>query len=263
MEIDVDVQSNWWSTFFSGPAVDFWMGVVNPEHTVAEAGYLVRQLETTPGAALLDVACGAGRIANALAARGYSVVGVDLSDDFLAHARMADSPNRVEWHRRDMRDLPWPDRFDGAVCVGNSFGYFDDEGNEAFAASLARTLRRGARVVIDTGAIAEAVFPRFVDRSWMEVKDIRFLVARHYDHVHSRVKTEYTFVRDGTVETRWGSQRVYTYGEFVRLFERAGLRVVSAESLDTHGANPYAEGQLATKPFAFGSSGLIATFERI
>ena len=31
-----------------------------------------------------------------------------------------------------MRDLPWPGRFDGAFCVGDSFGYLDDAGNAAF-----------------------------------------------------------------------------------------------------------------------------------
>jgi hypothetical protein len=35
-----------------------------------------------------------------------------------------------------MRDLPWSERFDGAFCAGNSFGYLDDEGNAAFLCAV-------------------------------------------------------------------------------------------------------------------------------
>ena len=114
----------------------------------------VRQLALPAGAAVLDVPCGAS-IASSAAERDLRVVGVDLSTEFLQHARDADTGGRVEWHERDMRDLPWPARFDGAVCLGNSFGYLDDQGNEAFAAALARALKPGGRVLIDTGVIAE------------------------------------------------------------------------------------------------------------
>ena len=49
------------------------------------------------------------------------MTGVDLSAEFLGHARAADPGGRVVWEQRDMRDLPWRDRFDGAFCYGNSF----------------------------------------------------------------------------------------------------------------------------------------------
>src|SRR5438477_1825688 len=103
-EIDVKAQSDWWSTFFSGPAVELWVNAVSSEHTMAAADYAVRSLNVSSGAVLLDVACGAGRVANVLAERGFTVVGVDISTEFLAHARQHDRHRRVEWHERDMRD---------------------------------------------------------------------------------------------------------------------------------------------------------------
>lgn len=62
----------------------------------------------------------------ALGRRGYRMIGVDWSSEFLSHAAAADAAREVTWEQRDMRDLPWRARFGGAVCVGNSFGYLDD-----------------------------------------------------------------------------------------------------------------------------------------
>jgi hypothetical protein len=45
----------------------------------------------------------------------------------LDHAESSPTASVVRWEQRDMRDLPWRDTFDGAYCVGNSFGYLDDE----------------------------------------------------------------------------------------------------------------------------------------
>ena len=38
-------------------------------------------------------------------------------------------------------------RFDGAFCVGNSFGYLDDEGNAAFLRAVRAALKPGGRFI--------------------------------------------------------------------------------------------------------------------
>ena len=87
----------------------------------AEADFLERVLRPGPGAALLDVACGGGRHAVELAGRGYELTGVDYSGPFLDAARRlaADRGAAVAWERREMRDLPWPGRFDAASRCGD------------------------------------------------------------------------------------------------------------------------------------------------
>jgi SAM-dependent methyltransferase len=121
-ETVLDVQSNWWEHFFEGAPVALWLQALSPEHTAREADSLVRALDVSPRAELLDVPCGSGRLSLELASRGHRMIGVDWSHEFLAHARSSDAARDVTWERRDMRDLPWPARFDGAFCLGNSFG---------------------------------------------------------------------------------------------------------------------------------------------
>jgi SAM-dependent methyltransferase len=100
--------------------------------------------------AVLDLACGHGRIANRLVARGAEVTGLDVTPRFLELAR-EDAAARgveVEYVQRDMRSLPWTERFDRVVNWFTAFGYFDD-GNRKVLAEVARALRPGGRLAIE------------------------------------------------------------------------------------------------------------------
>ena len=225
----MNVQSNWWEHFFEGAPVDLWLQAVSPEHTAREADALVTALDLPAGAELLDVPCGGGRLSSALAARGYRMTGIDWSHEFLAHARSSDIGHDVTWERRDMRDLPWPARFDGAFCFGNSFGYLDDEGNEAFLRAVAAALKPGARFVLETPMVLENMLGWIQDRPWWQVGSMRLLVVNRYDPVRGRLDIEYTHISNGQVDTRYGSHRAYTYRQLVELIEGAGFTVRTAE----------------------------------
>jgi SAM-dependent methyltransferase len=79
-----------------------------------------------PGAAVLDLGCGAGEpIAAHLLANGFRVTGVDASPSLIAicRARFPDA----EWHVADMRALGLGRRFDGLIAWDSFFhlGYDD------------------------------------------------------------------------------------------------------------------------------------------
>ena len=225
----MNVESNWWEHFFEGAAVDLWLRAMSPEDTAREADSLQRLLALPAGAEMLDVPCGGGRLALEFARRGYLATGVDLSHAFLEHARSDPEASAVRWEERDMRDLPWRERFDGAYCVGNSFGYLDDEGNEAFLEAVARALKPGARFVLETPMILENLLGHIQDRAWWQVDDMRLLVANTYDAARQRLETEYTFVSDGHIDVRGGSHRAYSYRELSTLLESSGFDVTVPE----------------------------------
>ena len=217
-------QTNWWEHFFEGVAVDLWLQALPPGHTEREADEIERLLAPAGGAQILDVPCGGGRLSHALAARGYQVTGVDWSAQFLEHARAVPAPG-ASFERRDMRDLPWPERFDGAFCVGNSFGYLDDEGNAAFLRAVRDALKPGARFVLETPMVIENLLGQLEPRPWWAVGDVYLLVENTYDHVTSRLDIAYTFVSKGRVEVRHGSHRAYSFRELVALVSAAGFAV--------------------------------------
>jgi len=233
----VNAQPNWWDTFFEGPAVAMWLQAIGPERTDQEAERLARLLAVPTGAEVLDVPCGGGRIALALAARSYRMTGVDWSSEFLSHALAADATRDVTWERREMRDLPWRARFDGAVCVGNSFGYLDDTGNADFLQAVRAALKPGARFVLETPMVLENLIGHIHQRPWWKVGDVYLLVENRYDQSSSRLEIEYIFVSNGEVHVRRGSHRAYSYRELVHLMTVTGFEVDLAEpyTRESHG----------------------------
>ena len=223
-------RTDWWEHFFEGLIVDFWRAAVPPEATRAEADFFEKQLAVSPGARLLDVPCGDGRLALELARRGYRMAGVDISVDFLAAAR--DSAEReslsICWRHSDMRDLPWTGRFDGALCGGSSFGFLGDEGDAAFLSAVFRALKPGARFAIDAVKAAEVLLPQFRERNEMEVSGLHFIGENSYDHQSGWMDNRYT-VKDGSgrEETREAAHRIYTYREVVRMLQTAGFEECS------------------------------------
>ncbi len=239
--------NDWWRTFFRGAMAEGWLAAMPEEVTQKEADFVQKVLGVAPPTKLLDVPCGGGRHALALAARGFDVTAVDLSPAFLevARTRANPRPGRVTWEQRDMRDLPWAGAFDGAYCLGNSFGYLDDAGNEEFIRAIARALKPGARFVLDTGYLTEGLLPVLQERVWYEMGGIITLADRRYEPADGRLYVEYTSVKGGKVEKWPMSARLHTYREVRRLFEAAGFT-------DLHGY-----GSLAQEPFRFGSRQLL------
>jgi len=226
----VNVQTNWWESFFEGLTVTMWLQALPAEHNQREADRLARLLAAPPGAEILDVPCGAGRLTLPLAERGYRLTGVDWSSEFLAHAQAHDASQQITWERRDMRDLPWAGRFDGVCCVGNSFGYLDDEGNAAFLRAVREALKPGGRFVLETPMVLESLLNHLRPRPWWKAGDGYLLVENEYDPARSRLDIEYTYVYNGRVEVRRGSHRAYTYKELVNLLTASGFQVELAET---------------------------------
>jgi SAM-dependent methyltransferase len=248
----MSVTSGWWQNFFEGPTVDGWLRAPLEAATKEEAAFLIDALGLAPGARVLDVPCGGGRHALALSARGYQVTGVDISRDFLAVARALAEERElaIDWEERDMRDLPWPAGFDGAYCLGNSFGYLEGDDNAAFLRAVASALRPGARFVLETGYLAETLFPIFQERSWYPDGDGYCLSSRRYDPAEGRLHVAYTFLHDGRSATRTMSARIHTAREVVALLSDAGFTAIEAY------ASP------ARDPFRLGAPRLLAVATR-
>jgi len=96
--------------------------------TEQEVVFLIDALGLQAGSRVLDVGCGPGRHAHALAKRGVEVVGVDISEPFVALARDAAVPGSA-FVRGDARRLPLaPSSCDAAIslCQGG-FGLVPGE----------------------------------------------------------------------------------------------------------------------------------------
>jgi demethylmenaquinone methyltransferase/2-methoxy-6-polyprenyl-1,4-benzoquinol methylase len=101
----------------------------------------VRDLRLTPGATVVDLACGTGDLCRELTRSGLTPIGADLSFGMLANARTA-----APLIHTDALRLPFPDAaLDGATC-GFALRNFVDL--PAFLVELARVLRPGGRIAL-------------------------------------------------------------------------------------------------------------------
>ena len=87
---------------------------------------------------VLDLGCGAGFVANALAARGHDVVGVDIAEASLAVAARHDSTGRVRYVHGDAHRLPFGGRSFDAVCAMDFLEHV--EPLDAIVSEVARVL---------------------------------------------------------------------------------------------------------------------------
>lgn len=126
----------------------FTMGTDN------EVTFLIDELGLGPGMRVLDVGCGPGRHAHALARRGIAVHGVDISQTFVDLAS-AEAPDGATFERLDARNLPFDGEFDAVIslCQGG-FGLAGGEGavgadpDGVVLDGMARALRPGGRIAV-------------------------------------------------------------------------------------------------------------------
>ncbi len=81
------------------------------------------------GSKVLDVACGTGEFSVRLAEKGYSVTGVDLSDEMLAIAKVkADQSGvAIPFYQQNMIELDMGQQFDSIVIFCDSLNYLHTE----------------------------------------------------------------------------------------------------------------------------------------
>lgn len=107
------------------------------------------------GGLLLDLACGTGSLACALAERGYEVIGVDSSPDMLSVAQskaydVSDTQPRPVFIMQDMRSLDLYGTVAGAVCTLDGLNHIlDEDGFDEVLRRLALFIEPGGCLVFD------------------------------------------------------------------------------------------------------------------
>src|SRR5581483_2815270 len=108
------------------------------------ASDLIDWLDPRPGEAILDLGCGTGELATAIAARGARVVGLDASAEMIAVAR--ERAPALEWVIGDGEALAFDGTFD-AVFSNAALHWMTRA--PAAACGIARALKPGGRLVAE------------------------------------------------------------------------------------------------------------------
>jgi cyclopropane fatty-acyl-phospholipid synthase-like methyltransferase len=227
--MDNSIPDNWYESFFSGINCEMWEKAGTKEWTDAEVSFIEDVLNVKPGSAILDTPCGTGRHSIELAKQGFYLTSVDISTEFIDRLKkkVEEQQLTIEVIHGNILSLKLTGSYDGAFCLGNSFGYFNYEGMETFVEKVSTSLKRGAKWIVNTGLMAESFLAKFSKEKKYELGGLTMEISNDYDEWNSCLLTTLTYTKNGKKEIHRFKHHVYTVAELIRLLEKYDLKTIS------------------------------------
>lgn len=180
---------------------------------------------------ILELACGTGDLAVFLAKEGFTVTGLDLSEEMLSVADQKAFDNKVEiaFLQGDMRELPEINAFDGVTCYSDSLCYLksEEEVLQAFK-GVYSNLKVGGHFLFDVHSPYQ-ITEGFLDYSFHDqTENFAFLWDSYPGETPLSVSHYLTFfIKEGESFQRYDElheERTYDLATFKKLLKEAGFK---------------------------------------
>ena len=197
------------------------------ENTEKEVDYLIRTMALTGTERVLDLACGFGRHSLAFAARGFDVVGVDFTPEYIDDARKSARERRLdaEFILADIRDVSFATEFDVVLNLADgAIGYLEnDVENLKIFDRIADALKPGGKHFMDVcnRAHAEYCFPK---RAWEAGSRTLSLADLDWDADTKRMLYKESVIPYGKAMERPALSTTYS----IRLYDAKEIRDILA-----------------------------------
>lgn len=143
---------SWFEDWFDSPLYEKLYSHRNEKEAAQLAALIAKKIPKTKYPDLLDLGCGRGRHSITFAKMGYTVTGVDLSEEAILKAQKIackQKINNIRFLIGDMRD-PLPQRFDAVLNLFTTFGYFSKDSENIRVLKNVRTmLKTNGMFVLD------------------------------------------------------------------------------------------------------------------
>ncbi len=215
----------WWEDYFGEIYLRLFNAMQAPESTAEQVAGALALLDLRPNTHVLDLGCGQGRHAVALARLGFRVTGLDRSPYLLAQAQAAarEFGVEVQWVRGDMRSLPLGQAFGACLSLLTTFGFFENEAeNQQVLGEVQRVLEPGGQFLIDT-ANRDHYLRHQQPRTWWRQDEAIILEENRFDALTCRFLTTFTWLEGDRRESVSHSVRHYTAPELSAMVHKAGL----------------------------------------
>ena len=226
--------SNINDTFFDGHYKEIWKTIIPDELTVKEVDFMLPYFNLQAGSKVLDLMCGYGRHAIALAQKKIAVTAVDNLADYTKEisdaVAMEQLPLKVV--TADVLSYTIDDTFDLAICMGNSLNFFNAADTTKLFTNITNHLKQGGYLLINSWSLAEIAFKDFKQKSWSSIGDLKFLNDSKVLFQPTRIETESTILSpDGQSEVKTGIDYIFSINEMESMLKEAGLTLKEVYSI--------------------------------
>ncbi len=183
---------------------------------------------------MLDVACGEGSLAVAMAEKGIKVTGIDQSAQMIALAkdRAKSAHVKVDFEVEDMRSLPYDGEFDLVTCFFDSLNYMLTVADlqQAFAGAF-RALRPGGFYIFDMNTTYGLAVDWMRQETYIqnETEDFIEIHRQEFDYENSIASMYVTvFQKKGHLWERFGEvhrERGYPIADIEFLLTNLGFEI--------------------------------------
>ncbi|GAB4294935.1 MAG: class I SAM-dependent methyltransferase [Ignavibacteriaceae bacterium] len=186
---------------------------------------ILNRIELQKNAAVLDMACGAGRHSILFALNGFNVTAVDLSQNLLNVAvKMSNRLNlKIDFINADIRHLSLRKKFDLVVNLFTSFGYFKtDAENFKVLSNAFNHLNKNGYFVLDY------FNSRFIEKNLIPLSEDYLTsgkITQSRKIEGNRVVKTIKVQTNGSVHNYFESVRLYSKSELEDAVEKSGFKI--------------------------------------
>lgn len=221
-------------SYFDGLYKEVWKNMIPELLTVKEMEFMIPHFSLDKRKSVLDMMCGYGRHALALARQGIRVTAVDNLPEYIREIQETATRESLplEAVQANLAHYQPEGTYDLALCMGNSLNFFNLADLRSILHKTAAALVSGGHLLIHTWSIAEIAYPGFKTESEGMVGNMNMKTRAEILFRPARMIawTEITGP-DGHTETKQAIDYIYSLNEMEQLLQEAGLHLEEVYSI--------------------------------
>ncbi len=208
------------------------------EDTENEVNFIINTLSLSGQEKILDLACGFGRHSISFAQKGYSVVGVDITKDYIDDAikTAGELELEIDFICDDIRNLKFNNEFDVVLNLADgAIGYLEnDEENLKIFDMIAKSLKPSGKHFMDICSAdhAQHFFPKrhwdignksmsLSEFDW--ISETKRMLYSQWDMMFGQIACKPDSIEATTT-------RLYTISELDEIFQQRHMKIIDTYS---------------------------------
>lgn len=171
----------WFTNWFGSPYYPILYSNRNESEAFGFVSFLFEHLKLSKGAKIMDLACGRGRHAKHFSSLGAEVYGLDISQESIAEAKLAENEH-LHFEVHDMRQSLPVENLDAVFNLFTSFGYFENvQENELVLKNIVNSLKKEGIFVLDYLNI-DYIIPTLIYEEQKIINKVIFNISRKVEN---------------------------------------------------------------------------------